>query len=73
MDRDTFHQTRLLQALSSLALNPTREGATTASLGNLCQGLTTLIVNTTEELNPSNFLKSSCLNRAAQICRPIST
>jgi len=41
MGRDTFHQTRLLRAPSSLALNTATEGAVTASLGNLCQGLTT--------------------------------
>jgi len=40
--RDPFHQTRLLKAPFSLALNTAREGASTASLGNLCQGLTTL-------------------------------
>jgi len=44
MGRDPFHQPRVLQALSSLALNPAREGAATASLGNLGQGLTTLMV-----------------------------
>jgi len=42
MGRDTFHQPRVLRALSSLALNTAREGAATAALGNLCQGLTTL-------------------------------
>ena len=36
-----FHQPRVLPALSSLALNPAREGAATASLGSLGQGLTT--------------------------------
>jgi len=41
MSRDTFHQTRVLKALSNLALNPAREGAATASLGNLGQGFTT--------------------------------
>ena len=46
MGRDTFHQTRLLQAPSNLALNTAREGAPTASLGNLFQGLTALIVKT---------------------------
>jgi len=35
----------LLRALSNLDLNPAREGAATASLGNLGQGLTTLTVN----------------------------
>jgi len=42
MGRDPFHQTRVLQAPSNLALNTAREGAATASLGNLGQGLTTL-------------------------------
>jgi len=42
MGRDTFHQTRLLKALSNLALNTARERAATASLGNLGQCLTTL-------------------------------
>jgi len=42
MGRDTFHQTRVLKAPSSPALNTAREGAATASLGSLCQGLTTL-------------------------------
>ena len=44
LSRDIFHQTRLLRAPSSLALNTAREGAATASLGNLGQGLTTLMV-----------------------------
>jgi len=44
MSRDVFHQPRLLRAPSSLALNTAREGAATASLGNLGQGLTTLTV-----------------------------
>jgi len=39
MGRDTFHQTRVLKAPSNLALNPAREGAATASLGSLGQGL----------------------------------
>jgi len=38
--RDPFHQPRVLQAPSNLALNPAREGAAAASLGSL--GLTTL-------------------------------
>jgi len=33
MDRGTFHQTRLLEALSNLALNTAREGAARAPLG----------------------------------------
>lgn len=40
MIRDDFHNLRLLQAPFNLALNASRNGAPTASLGNLCQGLT---------------------------------
>ena len=54
MGRDTFHYTRLLKARSNLALNIAREGAATASLGNLCQGLTALTVQ--------NFFLVSSLN-----------
>jgi len=54
MGRDTFRQTRLLQAPSNLALNTAREGAATASLGNLGRGLTTLII--------TNFCLISTLN-----------
>jgi len=54
MGRDTFHWARLLKAPSNLALNTAREGAATASLGNLCQGLTTLTVK--------NFFCKSSLN-----------
>jgi len=43
LGRAPFHQPRLLQAPSNLALNPAREGAATASLGSLGQGLTTLL------------------------------
>ena len=42
--RDANHHTRLLTAPSSPALNASREGASTASLGNLFQCLTTLTV-----------------------------
>ena len=42
--RDTSLQTMLLTAPSSLALSVSREGASTASLGNLFQCLTTLRV-----------------------------
>jgi len=35
MGRDTFHYTRLLKAPFNLASNTAREGAATASLGNL--------------------------------------
>jgi len=44
MSRDIFHQTRVLRAPSNLALSTAREGAATASLGNLGQSLTTLRV-----------------------------
>jgi len=43
MSRDIFPYTRLLRAPSNLALNTAREGAATASLGNLGQGLTILM------------------------------
>jgi len=43
MGRDIFHQTKVLRAPSSLALNTAREGAATASLGSLGQGLTSLM------------------------------
>jgi len=44
MSRHTFHWTRLLRAPSNLALNSSREGTATASLGSLFQCLITLIV-----------------------------
>jgi len=44
MSKDVFSWIRLLQAPSNLALSTAREGAATASLGNLGQGLTTLSV-----------------------------
>jgi len=54
MGRDPFHQTRVLQAPSSLALSTAREGAATAPLGNLGQGLMTIRVK--------NFFLLSDLN-----------
>ena len=42
--RVTNHQTRLPRATSSLALNASRDGASTISLGNLFQCVTTLCV-----------------------------
>jgi len=42
MSRDIFNQIRLFRALSNLAWDVSRDGASTTSLGNLCQGLTTL-------------------------------
>ncbi|KFU93549.1 Amyloid-like 2, partial [Chaetura pelagica] len=44
MGRDTSHQPRLLQAPSNLPFNTARDGASTASLENLFQCLTTLTV-----------------------------
>jgi len=46
------------------ALNTAREGAATASLGNLCQGLTTLIVK--------NFFLISNLNLPSFSLKPLS-
>jgi len=62
--RDTFHQTRLLKAPSNLALNTSREGAATASLVNLCQGLTTLTVR--------NFFLIANLNLPSSSLKPLS-
>ena len=42
MGRVANHQARLPRATSSLALNASRDGASTASLGNLFQYVTTL-------------------------------
>jgi len=54
MSRDIFHQPRLLRAPSNPALSTAREGAATASLGNLGQCFTTLM--------GKNFLLISDLN-----------
>ena len=54
MCRVTNHQTRLPRATSSLALNASRDGASTATLGSLFQCITTLCVK--------NFLLISNLN-----------
>ena len=60
--RDTSHQTRLLKAPSSLALNASRKGAFTTSLGNLFQCLTTLTVK--------NFFLTSSLNLPFSSLKP---
>ena len=44
MCRVANHQTRLPRATSSLALNASRDGASTTSLGNLFQHITALCV-----------------------------
>jgi len=43
MSRDILPQPRVLRAPSNLALSTAREGAATASLGSLGQGLNTLM------------------------------
>jgi len=59
MCRATNHQTRLPRATSSLALNASRDGASTASLGNLFQCVTTLWVKNIASHNiPSHHLGS---------------
>jgi len=58
MGRNIFHQPRMLQAPSNPALSTTREGAATASLGSLGQGLSTLKVKNfflTANLNLPSF------------------
>jgi len=60
MRRVANHQTRLPRATSSLALNASRDGASTTSLGNLFQCITTLWVK--------NFLLISNLNLQPPRC-----
>ena len=62
MCRIANHQTRLPRATSSLALNASRDGASTASLGNLFQCVTTLWVK--------NFLLISNLNLPCLSLKP---
>jgi len=63
MSRDTFHYTRLLKAPSNLALDTAREGADTASLGNLFQCLNTLIIK--------NFFFITSLNLSSFSLKPL--
>ena len=63
MCRVANHQTRLPRATSSLALNASRDGASTASLGNLFQCVTTLCLK--------NFLLISNLNLPCLSLRPL--
>ena len=56
MGREPFLQPRVLRAPSSLALNPSREGTPTASLGSLGQGLTPLIVKNLLLISSLNLL-----------------
>ena len=62
MCRVANHQTRLPRATCSLALNASRDGASTASLGNLFQCVTTLCVK--------NFLLLSNLNLSRLSLKP---
>jgi len=62
MGRDPFHQPRVLHAPSNLALNPATEGAATAPLGSLGQGLTTL--------TGKNFFLVSNLNPLSSSLKP---
>ena len=62
MCRVTNQQTRLPRATSSLALNAFRDGASTASLGNLFQCVTTLWVK--------NFLLICILNLLCLSLKP---
>ena len=71
MDRDTFHETRLLKALSNLALNTARDRAPAASLGNLFQCLTTLIH--IEELLSYIWSKSTLFQFKAITPCPVTT
>jgi len=57
MKRDTYSYIRVLRAPSSLTLSASRDGASTTSLGNLFQCLTTLTVK--------DFFLISSLNTAA--------
>ena len=60
--RDTFHQTRLPRAPSSLALGTARDGAPTAALGSLGQRLAALTVK--------NFFPISHLNLPSFSLKP---
>jgi len=63
MGRDTFRYSRLLKAPSNLALNTSREGAFTTSLGNQLQCFTTLTV--------MNFFLISNLNLPSFSLKPL--
>jgi len=63
VSRDIFSYGRLLRALSNLALNVSRDGASTTSLGNLSQCFSTLIVK--------NFFLISGLNLPSLSVKPL--
>jgi len=56
LGRDCFPQPRVLRAPSNLALSTAREGPSTASLGSLGQGLTTLKVKSFFLMSNLNLL-----------------
>ena len=56
MNRDSYSYIMLLRGLSSLTLNASIDEASTASLGNLLQCLTTLTVKNVFLIPNLNFL-----------------
>ena len=62
MSRDIFTWISVLHDPSNLAVKVSRDGASTASLGNLGQGLTTLILK--------NFFPLSILNLPSLSLKP---
>jgi len=63
VSRDVFNWIRVLRAPSNLALNISRDRASTTSLGNLCQCFITLIVK--------NFFLISSLNLPSLSLKPL--
>ncbi|KAK4829425.1 hypothetical protein QYF61_004300 [Mycteria americana] len=64
VDRSFIAIIRLLSVLSNLTLNVSRDGASTTSLGNLCQCFTTLII--------TNVFLISSLNLPSFSIKPLS-
>jgi len=83
MGRDPFHQPRVPNAPSSLALSAARERAATSSLGNLGQGLTALTGKNFCLISNLNYLPSYSLKQwprarlafsaASALCRLMSS
>ena len=63
MSRDIFNHIKMLRAPSNLALSVSRAGASPTSLGNLCQGFTTLSMK--------NFFLISSLNLPSFSLEPL--
>uniref|UniRef100_A0A8C3Y6Z4 Post-glycosylphosphatidylinositol attachment to proteins 6 n=1 Tax=Catharus ustulatus TaxID=91951 RepID=A0A8C3Y6Z4_CATUS len=59
MGRDTFHQTRLLQALSNLASDTSRDGAAAASLGTLSSPTNCCALSLPDSLYVSEYFSQS--------------